>query len=152
MQLSAPTANQEMPEADSLADTHSPIHAPTQPNLLDDGLHSSGNLLAPQLILTKRDSMEDNTAILFETDDLVASLPSSNNHGDARYESIEEQEHAGRGDEANVPLQDSMIHGPAQSNPAQQVGFSTHDCRGEPYPVNGGPVDDRNEPEDGCPR
>lgn len=149
MQLS----NQEMPEADSLTETHSPIHAPTQPNLLDDdGLHSGGNLPAPQPILTKKDSMGDKTAISLDTDHLVASLSSSNNHRDARCESIEEQEHAGQGDDANVPLQDSKIHGPGQSSLAQRVGSSTHDSRGGPHSVNGGPVDDRNEPEDGCPR
>lgn len=96
--------------------------------------------------------MRDKTAIPLDTDHLVASLSTSNNHRDTRYESVEDQEHAGQGDEANVPLQDSKIHGPSQSSPAQQVESSTHDSRGEPYPVNGGPVDDRNEPEDGYPR
>ncbi|KAG0327057.1 hypothetical protein BG000_001107 [Podila horticola] len=163
MHPTSPTTSQVLESSgdNSLTETQLPVHVPTaQLNLLDDGLHPSKNLLAPQLILIDRSNTGDKTAILLKTDGLVASLTLSNtdNHSDARCESIEqEQEHAGQGDEAtDVPLQDPEVRGPAQSHqgrPAEQLEWSsTHDsAKAEPYLVsNDGPVDDQNEQEDGC--
>lgn len=166
MHPTSPTTSQVLESAgdNSLTETQSLVHVPTaQLNLLDDDLHSSENLPAPQLVLTDRGTTEDKTAIPLERDRLVASLMLSNtdNHSDTRCESIGPgQEHTEQGDEAmDVPLQVPEIRGltqsQSQSRPAERPEWSsTRDsAKAEPYPVsNEGPVDDQKEPEDGCPR